>query len=141
MRGWAEDLEQKAERYQDLHARMTGLSATASSELVSVSVDSDGVPTDLRLTDRARGADPATISAELMACMRRAQVSLRQQVTELVHDAVGEDTAGEHIIGGYVRRFPGETDTETLDHAAPLDNSPRPDDEDDEFYQRKSWLT
>ncbi len=137
MRRWVNDLELEAGRYQDLHARMSGLSATASSDLVSVTVDVNGVPTDLRLTDRARGVEPHTISADLMSCMRQAQVRLREQVTEMVHDTVGEDVAGEHIIDGYAQRFPGEAAPEPVSPDGPASAD---EDEDDEFYGRKSWL-
>jgi len=54
-------------------------------------VDAQGVPTEMTLTDRARGADPARLSAELMTCLRRAQRTLAAQVQDLVTASVQDD--------------------------------------------------
>jgi YbaB/EbfC DNA-binding family len=107
--GWADQLERKAEAYRGLHHRMSQLSVTEASTdgMVRVSVDARGVPTELTLTDRARGADPARLSAELMTCLRRAQHTLATQVQDLVATSVlgNEDAAAAQIVASYRGRF------------------------------------
>jgi hypothetical protein len=74
--------------------------------MVRVSVDARGVPTELTLTDRARGADPARLSAELMTCLRRAQQTLAAQVRDLVATSlVGGEDAAAQIVASYRDRF------------------------------------
>lgn len=103
----AADLEQKARQFDELRTRMTALSLTEESRdgRIRVTVDANGVPTDITLTDRARGADPAELSTQIMFCLATAQARLRDRVTEMVHDSVGSDSAGEMVIGQYTERF------------------------------------
>jgi hypothetical protein len=88
---------------------MSQLSVTEASTdgMVRVSVDARGVPTELTLTDRARGANPARLSAELMTCLRRAQHTLATQVQDLVATSVlgNEDAAAAQIVASYRGRF------------------------------------
>lgn len=88
--GWAEQLQRTAQTYRSLHQQMSQLAVTETSAdgMVRVSVDAQGVPTEMTLTDRARGADPARLSAELMTCLRRAQRTLASQVQDLVTASV-----------------------------------------------------
>jgi len=107
---WAEQLERKAQTFQQLRERMAGLSATDTSAdgAVRVTVDAQGIPTELSVTERAGGMDHARISAELMACLRRAQAALSDQARDLVHDVVpkGQDSTAESIVTAYRARFP-----------------------------------
>ncbi|MFT7836715.1 YbaB/EbfC family nucleoid-associated protein [Saccharothrix sp. BKS2] len=108
---WAAGLEQRAQRYLRLQQQMNATSASASSPdgTARVTVDSNGVPTDIALTDRARGAEPAAISAQVMAAMRNAQAKLRQQVQDLVAATVPVDDApARNIVAQYRERFPDE---------------------------------
>ncbi|MEU7765139.1 YbaB/EbfC family nucleoid-associated protein [Nocardia sp. NPDC049190] len=120
----AEDFERRAGRFQQLQERMTALTITESSGggRVSVTVDSNGVPTAINLSARSRGQDPAVLSAEIMSCMRQAQSTLRTQVTELVQRTVGADEAGAAIIDQFAQRFP---DPES-DPVAPSEYSASP---------------
>ncbi|WP_431952843.1 YbaB/EbfC family nucleoid-associated protein [Nocardia lijiangensis] len=105
---YATDLEQKARRYGELQGRMTAVSASASSAggRVSVTVDSTGVPTAIDLSSGARSMEPAALSAEILSCMRKAQVKLRAEVADVVHATVGNDSAGASIIAALDERFP-----------------------------------
>ncbi len=107
--GWAEQLQRKADAYRGLHHRMSQLTVTETSAdgMVRVSVDAQGIPTELTLTDRARGADPARLSAELMTCLRRAHSTLTAQVQDLVTASVsdGDDDAAAQILASYRDRF------------------------------------
>lgn len=107
--GWAEQLQRKADAYRGLHHQMAQLTVTETSAdgMVRVSVDVQGVPTELTLTGRARGADPARLSAELMTCLRRAHSTLATQVQDLVTASVpdSEEDAAAQIVASYLNRF------------------------------------
>ncbi|WP_280262133.1 YbaB/EbfC family nucleoid-associated protein [Nocardia wallacei] len=105
---WAENLERKAQQFQSLQGRMSAISVTetSSDNRIAVTVDSGGATTAIHLAASTRGMDPGAVAAELMACTRRAQAKLRREVTDLVHDTVGSDSAAETIVGQYAERFP-----------------------------------
>ncbi len=136
--GWAEQLQRKAQTYHNLQQEMSRLAVTETSSdgTVRVSVDSQGMPTELTITDRARGADPARLSAEMMACLRRAQSTLAARVQELVTSRVpgGGDGAAERIVASYRDRFP-----DAPEQAVPQrPHRPRPPDDDD--FGQSSFL-
>ncbi|WP_431963305.1 YbaB/EbfC family nucleoid-associated protein [Nocardia sp. bgisy134] len=177
----AADFERQAERFEQLRERMAALTATESSSdgRIAVSVNNNGVPTDIVLAVGTRGMDPAAVSAEIMSCMRRAQATLRAQVAETVQNTVGDDPAGAAIADQYAKSFPDVPAGDVPNYAlpeppasappqlsaspqsavsvtpAPWESAPqprnrkpdrdqvvRPDepDEDDAYYNRKSWL-
>ncbi|SHF82175.1 YbaB/EbfC family nucleoid-associated protein [Streptoalloteichus hindustanus] len=106
---WAAQLEQRASRYLELQQRLdsTTVSETSADGTVRVTVDAHGVPVELHLSERARGTEPAKISAQLMACLRRAQAKLAHQVDGLVRATVpGDDAPANSIIENYRKRFP-----------------------------------
>ncbi len=108
LNGWAEQHQRKAEAYRGLHHQMSQLTVTETSTdgMVRVRVDAHGVPTELTLTDRARGVDPARLSAELMTCLRRAHSTLVAQVQDLVSASVPDsDDDARQIVAGYLDRF------------------------------------
>lgn len=131
----AADLERKAQQFEDLRTRMTALSLTEESAKgrVRVTVDANGVPTDITITDRAVGTAPAVLSAEIMSCLATVQARLRDRVTDMVHESVGGDSAGEMLIGQYTDRFPDPdpdpdqpADVFPPDSSAPSPSSPPP---------------
>lgn len=105
---WAEGLQRKAQRYTRLHERLNATSVTETSQggEVRLTVDANGVLTELNLSERTRGTDPPAVAALVMTTMRRAQAKLREQVTGLVHETVGDDASGNNLIGQYTERFP-----------------------------------
>ncbi|MFI9533541.1 YbaB/EbfC family nucleoid-associated protein [Nocardia fusca] len=118
----AADAERRAQRFAALHERMTTLTATESGAggRVSVTVDSSGVPTAIDLAPGVREMDSRALSAEILACMRRAQRKLRPGIAGLVHDIVGEDPAGAALVDGFDRRFPEpETSAATASNSGP----------------------
>ncbi|MBF6210404.1 YbaB/EbfC family nucleoid-associated protein [Nocardia puris] len=168
---WAENLQRTAEKYQELHGRMAAVSVTETSadNRISVTVDANGVTTAISLAPATRGMDPAAVASELMACTKRAQAKLRVQVTDMVHAAVGDDAAGQSIVGQYAERFPDVAPEAPAapptppepeytppaaftppPPAAPAPGTRKPDrdhtvtpdepDDDDLYYRRKSWL-
>ncbi|MGW6331895.1 YbaB/EbfC family nucleoid-associated protein [Nocardia rhamnosiphila] len=111
----AADAERRAQRFAELQERMTALTATESGAggRVSVTVDSSGVPTAIDLAPGVREMDSRELSAEILACMRRAQGKLRPGIAGLVHDIVGEDPAGAALVDGFDRRFPEPEESAT----------------------------
>jgi hypothetical protein len=103
---------------------------------VRVSVDGQGMPTELTITDRARGVDPARLSAEMMFCLRRAQHTLAERVAGLVASSVpdGGDRAAGRIVARYRERFPQVPE----DAVRPWLHRSRPSDDDD--FGQSSFL-
>ncbi|MGH3684951.1 MAG: YbaB/EbfC family nucleoid-associated protein [Pseudonocardiaceae bacterium] len=75
---------------RNLHQEMSRLTVTETStdNAVRVTVDAQGVPVELTLTDRARGLDPARLSAELMSCLQRAHRTLATGIQDLVAGSI-----------------------------------------------------
>lgn len=136
--GWAEQLQREADTYRGLHRRMFQLTVTETSTdgMVRVSVGAQGVPTELTLTDRVRGADPARLSAELMTCLRRAQGTRDAQVQDLVTASVPdrEDDGAAQILASYRNRFGDLTPDRSARHARHA--RPANDDPSAEIQQR-----
>ncbi|MEU4312519.1 YbaB/EbfC family nucleoid-associated protein [Nocardia sp. NPDC024068] len=104
---WAEEMQRKTERFQTLQARMTNLTATTVSNdrSVTVVVDANGVPADIRFTDGIRRKSPAALSAEVMQCLYRARQTLTADVTATIREVVGDDPIGANIIKQYEERL------------------------------------
>lgn len=134
---WASGLETRAQRYNELQQRLDATSATESSPdgAIRVTVDANGVPTDIELTERARGMDPAQVSEQIMTTMRRAQAKLRQQVHDLVQATVpADDEPARNLMAQYDQRFPEVDDGQPRREVArEHDFGP---DEDDQGYLR-----
>lgn len=118
---WAEQMQHKAERFQVLQGRLAQLSVTETSpdNSVRVTVDSNGVPTDIRFTDGIRRRSPAALSTEVMTCLSRARATLGREVTATVHDVVGDDPIGATIIEQFAGRLADPATTPDLPHPAP----------------------
>jgi hypothetical protein len=114
---WAAGLEKKAQGYTRLQERLDATSASAVGRegAIRVTVDANGVPTQLDLTERARELHSGQLAAEIMGCMRQAQARLREQVRGIVADTVpADDEPARNLVTQYEQRFPGEVSD---DHA------------------------
>lgn len=110
---WAAGLEKKARGYTQLQQRLdeTSVTAVAREGAIRVTVDSNGVPTQLDLTERARELPAGQLSAEIMGCMRQAHARLREQVKGLIADTVPvDDEPARNLATQYEQRFPGVVD-------------------------------
>lgn len=106
---WAAGVAAKAERYQDMQRQVTAVTSTESSRdgIVTVTVDSAGAVTDLRITDQARTLPGAEIAALVLNTMRQAQSRITAQVTEIMQSTVGEDTQTvDAVVSSFRQRFP-----------------------------------
>src|SRR3954453_15770636 len=105
---WVADAKAKAERYQEMRAQAQQVSATESSKdgLVTVTVDSSGNVSDLRIPDRSRELSGAEVAAAVLGTMRRAQAKLPEQLAAVMAETIGEDTRTvDTIVGNYRAKF------------------------------------
>lgn len=104
---WIADAEQTAARYQQLSTDVEAVRVTESTSdgLVTVTVDSSGRVTDLRISERALPGP--RLAENLMSAMRRAQARLAGRVAELMRETVGEDVAmRDAVMSNYHDAFP-----------------------------------
>ena len=153
---WAAGLEKKALGYNRLQQRLdeTNVTAVGRDGAIRVTVDANGVPTQLDLSERARELPAGQLAAEIMGCMRQAQARLREQVRGLVADTVpADDEPARNLVAQYEQRFPGAVDEEpdeddgrigelADDPASPEEPRPRParDTPDDDEWGDESPL-
>ncbi|MGI5220793.1 YbaB/EbfC family nucleoid-associated protein [Nocardia sp. CA-290969] len=127
---WAEQMQRKTQRFQVLQDRLAQLSVTetAADNSVQVTIDSNGLPTDIRFTDGIRRKSPATLSTEVMACLSRARAALVSRVTATVHDVVGDDPIGANIVDQLGRRLadPDPVPDPARPTQPPVPSPPRP---------------
>lgn len=114
-------MQHKAERFQVLQGRLAQLSVTetAPDNSVRVTLDSNGVPTDIRFTDGIRRKSPAALSTEVMACLARARAALGRETTSTVHEVVGDDPIGATIIEQFAGRLADPATAPDVPQSAP----------------------
>jgi DNA-binding protein YbaB len=106
---WVAEAKAKAQRYQAMREQAQQVSVTESSKdgLVTVTVDSGGNVTDLRITDRVRELSGAQVAASVLAAMRKAQSRLPERLGDVMATTIGDDQATvQTIVGNYRSRFP-----------------------------------
>lgn len=153
---WANHVAEKAQRYQDMQARVADISVTEHSGdgAVRLTVGSSGLLTDLELTDRAGQLQPRQLAAVIMQTMRRAQGRLSEMVAEVMRASVGDDTdTVDAVVSSYRLRFPeqpeadepavggqrmriGDVEDERTPSAPSPSRRPRPGDDDDDGWDR-----
>ncbi|HEX8870777.1 MAG TPA: YbaB/EbfC family nucleoid-associated protein, partial [Lentzea sp.] len=117
--------------YQEMRAQAGHVSVTESSKdgMVTVTIDSSGNVTDLRITDRVRELSGAEVAAEVLLTMRRAQSKLPEKLAEVMAATIGDDPGtAEVIVGNYRAKFPEPPSDEPVPPARPT--RPRGDDDD-----------
>ncbi|TVT32582.1 YbaB/EbfC family nucleoid-associated protein, partial [Amycolatopsis rhizosphaerae] len=123
---WVAEAKAKAQRYQAMQAAVAGVSVTESSKdgVVTVTVDSAGNLSDLRITDRVRELPGAQVASLVLTTVRRAQARLPERLGEVMAETIGDDTrTRDTIVGNYRAKFPEpEPDPE---EAAPPTNQVR----------------
>jgi DNA-binding protein YbaB len=156
---WVAAAKAKAERYQAMQAATSQVSVSESSPdgMISVTVDSAGNVTDLRITDAVRESTGAKVAAAVLTTLRRAQARLPERLGEVMAETIGDDQPTmDTIVGRYRAKFPepepeppaeppqqvrdiggiADAPTEAAPPKAPTPPPPRPPrhraDEDDE---------
>jgi len=119
---WSAQLQRKAQRYGQFQHRLDELAVTRTSDdgRVRIEVDSNGVPTDITLTDRAKGVEPAELTRAINTTLQAAQAQLRTEVESLAGEIIGDDQPVNNILSQYQARFP---DLEQSDDAAAPENT------------------
>ncbi|MEU5692462.1 YbaB/EbfC family nucleoid-associated protein [Actinosynnema sp. NPDC020468] len=115
---WVARARAKAERYQALKARTGEVVVTEASRdgLVTVTVDSTGNLTDLRITDRVRELSGAEVAAAVLAQVRRAQAKLPEKVRQVMDATIADDPATiATVVGAFTERFPEPPPEEPAD--------------------------
>jgi DNA-binding protein YbaB len=106
---WVADAKAKAERYQAMQAQAGQVSVTESSKdgMVTVTVDSAGNLTDLRITDRVRDLGGAQVAAAVLSTLRKAQSRLPDRLAEVMAATIGDDQRTvDTIVENYRAKFP-----------------------------------
>lgn len=106
---WVAQAKAKAQRYQAMQAAAGQVSVTESSKdgMVTVTVDSAGNVTDLRITDRVRELSGTQVATAVLTTLRRAQSRLPDRLGEVMAGTIGDDKQTmETIVGNYRAKFP-----------------------------------
>lgn len=130
---WAAGVAAKAERYQDMQRQVTAVTATETSRdgVVTVTVDSAGAVTDLRITDQVRNLPGAEVAQLVLTTMRRAQSRITPQVAEIMRETVGEDAQTvDAVVSNFSNRFP-EPEPEQSGHRVVRDRRIGHNEDDD----------
>lgn len=118
---WAAEAKAKAQRYQAMRAQVGQVSVTESSKdgTVTVTVDSAGNVTDLRITDAVREMSGSRAASAVLLTLRKAQSRLPEKLAEVMTDTIGDDPQTMNtIVGNYRAKFP-EPEPESEDEATP----------------------
>jgi len=131
----------KAERYGAMRALAGQVSVSESSKdgVVTVTVDSAGNLTDLRITDRVREMSGAEVAAAVLFTLRTAQSRLPDRLAAVMAETIGDDQqTADVIVNNYRAKFPepadpdedearDEDDGERLGEAAEPEEPAEPD--------------
>ena len=104
---WVEGVRQRADRMQQVRDQVDRIQVTETSGAVSVTVDANGVPTDIRFDDAASRLHPSELGPLVMGCLRRAQSRIAERVREATVAAVGDDLPETRrmLVDTYHQRF------------------------------------
>lgn len=106
---WERDAGRKAARFQRMAERVEQVSITeeVAGGAVRVTVGHNGLPTDVRMTDKVLEMRPDEIAASVMAAIRKAQSRYPERLAEILAETVGDDDpAAQHILARAVESFP-----------------------------------
>ncbi|HEX9338000.1 MAG TPA: YbaB/EbfC family nucleoid-associated protein [Pseudonocardiaceae bacterium] len=106
---WVADAEAMAVRYQQLSTDVerVSVSETTPDGLITVTVNSGGLVTDVRITERATGMPGPRVAAGVLWAMRQAQSRIAGQVAEVMRSTIGDDTAMVNaVLNRYENTFP-----------------------------------
>lgn len=121
---WRAGVADQAKRYDAASRAIDGVTVTetAAGGAIMVTVASSGIPTDLRLGEDVGRMKPDQIASQIMACLRRAQARLADQVGAVVTETVGDGAGAEAIAGEYRHRFPPPPDV-AVEPPSPLEEN------------------
>lgn len=108
---WMADAQSMAARYQELAANMEQVVVTETTPdgMITVTVDSRGLLTDLRIAERATASMPAAkIASNVLGAMRTAQSRISGRAAEVMKATLGDSDPGmaEAVLNNYQESFP-----------------------------------
>ncbi|WP_018681705.1 YbaB/EbfC family nucleoid-associated protein [Actinokineospora enzanensis] len=136
---WEHSGRQQLAEVQELTGRIAGLSATETSAdgVVTVTVGSNGLPTDITLADAAGQQSMSVVSATIMATLRRAQSRIPELMARTAEDlGLAGDGVVAHMLRTAAESFPDEPDEPGVDGPR---RPPGPDDYSDSDPLRDRW--
>ncbi|KDO05146.1 YbaB/EbfC family nucleoid-associated protein [Amycolatopsis mediterranei] len=101
--------KQKAQRYRAMQQAVEQVSVSAASKdgTATVTVDSAGNVTDLRITDRVREMSGTQVAKAVLSALRTAQAKLPDRLGEVMAETIGDDPqTRDTIVGSYRAKFP-----------------------------------
>ncbi|GLY65632.1 YbaB/EbfC family nucleoid-associated protein [Amycolatopsis taiwanensis] len=117
----ADDVAEKARRYQEMRAGLATVAVTESSPdgAVTVTVDASGLLTGLRIEDRGAPQPGRQVAATVLATLRRAQSRLPQLAAEVMRSIEDDPAAVDEALAGYRDRFPEPPPADVVTSPAP----------------------
>lgn len=106
---WQQSIEQKAERYQEMAARVQGMtiSETSRDGTVRLTIGSNGILTHLEIAESARDRRMAEVSAEVMRTLQRAQSRIPELLQQAMAETIGtQDETANVLFTEAKRNFP-----------------------------------
>lgn len=133
----AAEARHTVERLGQLRSKAEQVTVTATSPdgAVTVTVNSGGVPTDLRITDDASGQSGARIAAQVLETMRKAQSRIADSMSEVM--PTDDPELRDRILAVYHDRFPepeGQSEPAESAWHRTID-----DEQDDDSFLRSSY--
>ncbi|MGW4112697.1 YbaB/EbfC family nucleoid-associated protein [Actinosynnema sp. NPDC004786] len=106
---WQQSIERKAERYQEMAARVQGMtiSETSRDGTVRLTIGSNGILTHLEIAESARDRRMAEVSAEVMRTLQRAQSRIPELLQQAMAETIGtQDETANALFNEAKRTFP-----------------------------------
>ncbi|MCE6994056.1 YbaB/EbfC family nucleoid-associated protein [Saccharothrix sp. S26] len=106
---WQRSIEQKAERYQEMAARVQGMTISEASRdgSVRLTIGSNGILTHLEIAESARDKRMAEVSAEVMRTLQRAQARIPELLQQAMAETIGtQDETANVLFNEAKRHFP-----------------------------------
>lgn len=106
---WQQSIEQKAERYQEMAARVQGMTISEASRdgSVRLTIGSNGILTHLEIAESARDKRMAEVSAEVMRTLQRAQARIPELLQRAMAETIGtQDETANVLFNEAKRNFP-----------------------------------
>ncbi|CCH33902.1 YbaB/EbfC family nucleoid-associated protein [Actinosynnema sp. NPDC047251] len=106
---WQTNIEQKAQRYQQMAELVQGRSITETSKdgLVRLTIGSNGILTNLEIAEQAAGKRMAEVSAEVMRTLQRAQARIPELLQQAMAETIGtQDETANVLFSEAKKNFP-----------------------------------
>ncbi|WP_410569361.1 YbaB/EbfC family nucleoid-associated protein [Amycolatopsis sp. cmx-4-61] len=101
--------KEKAQRYRAMQQAIEQVSVSGASKdgTATVTVDSAGNVTGLRITDRVREMSGDQVAKAVLSALRTAQSKLPERLGEVMADTIADDPRTRDVIlGSYRAKFP-----------------------------------